>query len=153
MSMYTQQTNKYNTSIMTREVSLGSSMLLPMFVFLLLQVWLSNAFAFVVPTWQGIDHQRYLHIPKLDIHKLSGRDCFHTSAIFMVANQVHEIDRSTVFSGEPTERAKTLPHRSIVSSSVVYSPTTREAIALDTLLPPITAKSQTSIVVFLRSLG
>jgi hypothetical protein len=81
-------------------------MLLPMLAFLLLPVWLSNAFAFVVPTWQGIDHQRYIYIPKLVIRKVRGRDGFHTSAIFMVANQLYEIDRSTVFSGEPTERAK-----------------------------------------------
>jgi hypothetical protein len=60
---------------------------------------------------------------------------------------------ATIFSGEPTERAKSLPHRSILSRSVVYSPFTESAIPFDTLLPPVTSTEQTAIVVFLRSLG
>jgi hypothetical protein len=60
---------------------------------------------------------------------------------------------ATIFSGEPTERAKSLPHRAILSRSVVYSPLTETAISLDTLLPPVTSSESTAIVVFLRSLG
>jgi hypothetical protein len=63
------------------------------------------------------------------------------------------VNTKTIFSGEVPERAKSLPHRAILSQSFVYTPGSGKKVLLDDLLSPISSIKQTSIVVFLRSLG